>query len=483
MAKEYKTTIGLEVHLQLSTRTKAFCGCVNQFGKEANTAVCPVCLGFPGSLPVLNREYLRNATKVALALHCKVADRMKFDRKNYFYPDLPKNYQISQYDMPLSSNGFVMIAEGDQVKRIGITRVHMEEDAGKLIHDEAGLFSLVDFNRSGTPLLEIVSEPDMDSPQQAYCYLTTLKAILEYLDVSDCNMQEGSLRCDANISVAPKGDNRLGAKVELKNMNTFKGVRLALEYEQKRQVKLLSGGEKVIQQTRLWDEHKKTTELMRTKEEAHDYRYFPEPDLVPFKIDASVVEEIRKTIPEMPSDKRTRFIRDYKISDYDAGVIVADKSMSEYFEETIGLGGDPKSMANWLLSDVLRYMNAHEIEFKLLAVNMPAKALVDMQALIDNATISGKMAKDLVCDIMATGKSPAQIVKDKAMVQITDAGEIEIHAAEVIADNPDIVKDYLSGNEKVFGFLVGQLMKRTKGKANPKLANRLLKKRLDKEKR
>jgi len=474
--KNYQTTIGLEVHLQLSTKTKAFCGCLNRFGEGPNTCVCPVCLGLPGSLPVLNREFLRYGIKVALALHGDIIDIMKFDRKNYFYPDLPKNYQISQYDMPLSSGGAIAIKTEGPPKRIGITRVHMEEDAGKLIHDEDRPVSLVDFNRTGTPLLEIVSEPEIASPEEAHLYLTEIKAILEYLEISDCNMEEGSLRCDANISVRPEGQKELGVKVELKNMNSFRWVKEALEYEQARQIKALSSREKITQETRLWNENKRITESMRTKEEAQDYRYFPEPDLVPFKIDSGVVEEIRKTIPEMPAVKRERFMREYSISEYDASVLASDKTMSDFFESCIKIYPKPKIVVNWLMGDVLKHLNAHNLEFK--EIDITPEGLIEMLELIDKATISGKIAKAVLGDMLSSGRSAQEIVKAKALTQITDHSEIEKMADEVIAENEKVANDYIGGKDKAIGFLVGRLMKKTKGKANPQLANSILKERL-----
>ncbi|MFH1867448.1 MAG: Asp-tRNA(Asn)/Glu-tRNA(Gln) amidotransferase subunit GatB [Candidatus Omnitrophota bacterium] len=483
----YITTIGLEIHLQLNTKTKAFCGCANEFGREPNTNVCPVCLGLPGSLPALNIEYLKYAIRAALALNCDIAEVMKFDRKNYFYPDLPKNYQISQFDMPLSLGGYVEVAVSDSVKRIGITRVHMEEDAGKLIHDENKPFSYIDFNRCGTPLLEIVSEPDIVSPDEAYAYLTTLKAILEYLGISDCNMQEGSLRCDANISIRPPDQKELNPKVELKNMNTFKGVRQALEYEEARQMKLFSSGKSTIQETRLWDADRKATEPMRAKEEAHDYRYFPEPDLPRFNIDRELIRGIERDLPEMPDEKRRRFIKDYYISEYDSSCLVSDKAMAEYFEECLALFGDnqkndnAKIVANWLMGDISRYLNSKNLEFKALREITSPKNLFHMLRLIDKGTISGKIAKDILPEMLSTGKSAEDIVKSKGLTQITDQAEVEQFAEEVITENQKVADDYIAGKDKALGFLVGALMKKTKGKANPQLANDILKKKLKRE--
>ena len=474
---QYLTTIGLEIHLQISTNSKAFCGCLNEFGNPPNTSVCPVCLGLPGSLPVLNEAYLHSAIKVALALDSKVADNMKFDRKNYFYPDLPKNYQISQYDMPLALGGHVDISVDDKIKRIGITRVHMEEDAGKLIHDEKVPSSYVDFNRTGTPLLEIVSEPDLSSPEEAYQYLVTLKAILEYLDVSDCNMQEGSLRCDANISLRPGSQKALGRKVELKNMNSFKGVRDALLYEEIRQEKALLSGEVIVQQTRLWNEQKQVSEPMRTKEQAHDYRYFPDPDLLPFTIDKSLVKKIEATLPETASKKCKRFVKEYGLSDYDAGILVSDRAIADYFESCIALYYNPKAIANWIIGDTLRYINANHIAF--IDIKMTPELLVGLLELIDSGKISGKIAKELIEDILATGKSANDIVQEKGMSQISDESAIEKIADEVISENRLVVADYIAGKTNAIGFLVGQLMKKTKGKANPQIANNILKKKIE----
>jgi len=475
----YLTTIGLEIHLQLSTKTKAFCGCKNSFGGKPNTSVCPVCLGLPGSLPVLNSQYLSYAIKVALALSSNISDRMKFDRKNYFYPDLPKNYQISQYDMPLSLGGYVDIVRDDKPKRIGITRVHMEEDAGKLIHSKSRPSSYVDFNRTGTPLLEIVSEPDMSSPEEAYQYLTAVKSILKYLDVSDCNMEEGSLRCDANISIRPKGQKELGTKVELKNMNSFKGVRDALIYEEKRQARALLAGESIIQQTRLWNEQKQVSESMRTKEAAHDYRYFPDPDLLLFTIDAALVDEIRLTLPEMPEKKKERFIKDCGLSGYDASVLVSDRSMSNFFESCMKLYPESKTIVNWLTGDILKHLNANNLEFS--DAKLTPQHLVGMLKLIDNNIISGKIAKEVLSDMLLTGNSADDIIQDKGLIQISDEGAIEKLACDVVNENPKVADDYFSGKTNALGFLVGQLMKKSKGKANPQLANLAIKKRLDRK--
>lgn len=476
--KQYQTVIGLEVHLQLSTKTKAFCGCKNEFGLPANSAACPVCLGFPGSLPVLNKQFLEYAIKAASALNCKIADRMKFDRKNYFYPDLPKNYQISQYDTPLSTDGYLEAIEEDgAIKKIRIKRVHMEEDAGKLIHEQTDK-SLVDFNRCGTPLLEIVSEPDINSPDEAYLYLITLKNILKYLEVSDCDMEKGSLRCDANISIKPAGSKELGVKIELKNMNTFKGARAALEYEEKRQTDLLESGGAIIQQTRLWNPNEKVTKSMRTKEEAHDYRYFPEPDLVPYEIDFDWVKEITEQMPELPNKRKARFMQDYAISEYDAGILVSDKSMSAYFEQCIKLYPEPKVIINWLTSEILKYLNSKNMQFSQFT--LPAEYLVDMLKMIDEGKISGKIAKEVLTGMVESGKSAKDIVKEKALTQISDEAKIKEVAREVLKQNPQAVEDYKGGKSTAITFLTGQVMKATKGKANPAVVNKLLREELEK---
>jgi aspartyl-tRNA(Asn)/glutamyl-tRNA(Gln) amidotransferase subunit B len=469
----YITTIGMEIHLQLLTKTKAFCGCVNEFGRKPNTAVCPVCLGLPGSLPVLNKEYLYRAIKTALALNCKVSGCMKFDRKNYFYPDIPKNYQISQYDRPLSKGGFLdIITEEGRPKRIGITRVHMEEDAGKLMHDEIGIFSFIDLNRAGMPLLEIVSEPDISSPEEAHVYLKALKSVLEYLDVSDCNMEEGSLRCDANISIRPEGEKKLGVKVELKNMNSFRATRQALEYEQQRQANILSKGENIVQQTRLWNEKKKITEVMRTKEEAHDYRYFPDPDLPDFIIDEAMIESIRESLPEMPQIKQERFQQEYGLSAYNVSVLATDKLASDFFEQCVKLYAKPKPIANWIIGELHSYLNEKNIPFE--ALSLKPQQLTKMLELIDKGVISNKMAKDVLWEILASGKGPEEIVQERGFSQITDRSEIERLAREVLNENPKVRNDYISGKKNALGFLVGQLMKKTQGKANPAIVNEAL---------
>ncbi len=473
---EYEPVIGLEVHVQLKTNTKAFCSCSTEFGLAANTQTCPVCLGLPGVLPVLNETYLQYAIRVALAFNCTVANYIKFDRKNYFYPDLPKGYQISQYDLPLASKGYLEIEIEAEKKKIDITRIHMEEDAGKLIHSKNA--SQVDFNRVGTPLLEIVSEPDMNSAAEAYAYLTQLKNILEYLEVSDCDMEKGSLRCDANISLRPRGQTKLGVKTELKNMNSFKGVRDALNYEIARQEKQLKEGEKIVQETRLWDEERQKTFLMRTKEHAHDYRYFPEPDLVPFTITDTTIEKMKKDIPELPAAKKMRLASAYKLSEYDAKVISADKHLALYFEEAAKNYTNPKLVANWLMGDIMGYLNANQIDTKKLAKLLPSAKLIDMLELIDKGVISGKIAKEILPEMLSSGKDAGQIIKAKNLSQISDSDQLESIIDEVIKENPAVVEDFKNGKSKATMFLVGQVMKKTRGKANPQLVNSIIQKKL-----
>jgi len=470
----YETVIGLEVHLQLATKTKAFCGCSTKFGAEPNSHTCPVCLGFPGSLPVLNGEAFNFSIKVALALNCKIQDLIKFDRKNYYYPDLPKNFQISQYDMPLSYDGFVDIISGDKPKRIRVKRVHLEEDAGKLMHESAR--SLVDYNRAGMPLLEIVTEPDINSPDEAYDYLVKLKSILKYLRVSDCDMEKGSLRCDANISLRPKGETKLGTKVEIKNMNSFKNVRAGLEFEVKRQLSAIEDGEKIRQETRLWDADKEITLPMRSKEEAEDYRYFPEPDLVPFVVDKNEVERVRNALPELPEAKCARFVKDMGLSEYDASVITSDVDMAEYFEKASGLYANKKTIANWLMGDISAKLKEKELQINELGIQ--PKWLVNLLELIDTGTISGKMAKSVLAEAIDTKCDPKEIVTRKGLSQVNDRGEIETIIRSVLSKNAKSIADYKSGKKNALAFLIGQVMKESKGKANPAVTGELLKKEL-----
>ncbi len=483
---EYEPVIGLEVHAQLLTRSKMFCGCSTTFGEEPNTLTCPVCTGQPGSLPVVNRKAVEFAIKLGLATNCRITPYSLFARKNYFYPDLPKGYQISMYEYPLAVDGFIEVIEQgeksnspDRGKRINIIRIHMEEDAGKLKHGETfetASFSYVDFNRTGVPLVEIVSGPDIRTPQEAGDYLRELRAILQYLEICTGNMEEGNFRCDANVSVRPKGQKEFGTRTELKNMNSFRHVEKALEYEIKRQIAVLEDGEKVVQETRLWDVDQGVTASMRGKEEAHDYRYFPDPDLVPLRIDEKWVEEIRKTLPELPAEKRERFVREFGLPEYDAGILTLTKPLSAYYEEAVGLFPEPKTVSNWVMGELLRELKKDEREIGQCPVT--PQHLAEMLEMVKKGTISGKIAKDVFEEMYRTGEPPAKIVKEKGWIQILDEAEIERAIQRVVETNPKLVEDYQKGKEKLFGFFVGEVMKETKGKANPKLLNELLKQRL-----
>lgn len=473
---KYETVIGLEVHVELSTKTKIFCGCSTEFGAPPNTHTCPVCLGHPGVLPVLNKEAVNYAIKAALALNCEIAEYSKFDRKNYFYPDLPKAYQISQYDQPIGQNGWIEIEVDGEKKRIGITRVHLEEDAGKLNHMEEGEGSLVDFNRVGVPLIEIVSEPDLRSPAEAKAYLEKLKSIIQYTGVSDVKMEEGSLRCDANISLRPMGETRLGTKTEMKNLNSFRNVERALQYEQTRQAELLDRGETIVQQTLRWLEDQNKTKLMRSKEEAHDYRYFPEPDLVRLHIDEAWKEEIRSSIPELPDARKERYTREYGLSHYDASILTVAKAVADFFDETVASGADPKLASNWITSDLLGFLNAEGKELSDIPLT-PAN-LANMIQLIQKGTISTKIAKKVFKEMLESGKEPEKIVEEQGLVQISDEGQLKEEVAKVLAANPQSIEDLKSGKDRALGFLVGQVMKATKGKANPQMVNQLIREQI-----
>ncbi|MUG46584.1 Asp-tRNA(Asn)/Glu-tRNA(Gln) amidotransferase subunit GatB [Paenibacillus sp. FSL W8-0186] len=469
---KYETVIGLEVHVELHTKSKIFCGCSTEFGAPPNSHTCPVCLGHPGVLPVLNRQAVDYAMKAAMALNCEIADVSKFDRKNYFYPDSPKAYQISQYDQPIGENGYIDIEVDGKTKRIGITRLHLEEDAGKLTHIDGGYASLVDFNRVGTPLVEIVSEPDISSPEEAKAYLEKLRAIMQYCDVSDVKMEEGSMRCDANISLRPVGQKELGTRAELKNMNSFRGVQRGLEYEQYRQAEILDEGGEVVQETRRWDETQGKTFSMRGKEEAHDYRYFPDPDLVTLYIDQAWKDRIRASIPELPDARKARYTEQFGLPSYDAEVITSSKALADLFESSLEFTKDAKSVSNWIMGDLLGYLNTNGQE--LSDVKLTGQGLGEMIGLIEKGTISSKIAKTVFKEMLQSGKLPQQIVEEQGLVQISDEGAILAIVNEVIADNPASVEDYKAGKEKAIGFLVGQVMKRSKGKANPGLVNKLL---------
>ncbi len=479
MATNYETVIGLEVHLQLSTESKIFCGCSTSFGADPNENTCPVCVGLPGTLPVLNKKVVDYAIMAGLALNCEIAEYSKFDRKNYFYPDLPKAYQISQYDLPVAQDGQIEIETEEGIFNIGVTRVHLEEDAGKLIHEgtiDKSTGSLIDYNRGGIPLIEIVSEPDMRSPAQARAYLTELKKTMEYLDISDCNMEEGSLRCDANVSLRPVGQKELGVKAELKNMNSFSSVEKGLEYEVARQKKLLDNNKEVVQETRTWDEKLNKTISMRGKEEAHDYRYFPEPDLVPLEISREWVAEINETLPELPREKYKRFISEFSLPAYDAGVLTGDKEMALLFEETISYFNDPKTISNWIMSEYLRLLN--ESELTVSASKIDAEGLGTMLKMVDDGVISGKIAKTVFEKMFETGDRPAAIVEEEGLKQISDSDKLAEIVNRIIADNPDAVEDIQAGKDRAIGYLVGQVMKETRGKANPGMVNKMLREKV-----
>jgi aspartyl-tRNA(Asn)/glutamyl-tRNA(Gln) amidotransferase subunit B len=470
--RKYETVIGLEVHVELHTNSKIFCGCSTSFGAPPNTHTCPICLGHPGVLPVLNKQAVEYAMKAALALNCEIAEVTKFDRKNYFYPDSPKAYQISQYDQPIGENGWIDIEVDGKTKRIGITRLHLEEDAGKLTHMEGGFGSLVDFNRVGTPLVEIVSEPDIRSAEEARAYLEKLRAIMLYCDVSDVKMEEGSMRCDANISLRPYGQEKFGTRAELKNMNSFRGVHRGLEYEEFRQAEVLDEGCIVVQETRRWDEAKEQTFSMRGKEESHDYRYFPDPDLVKVHIDSQWIERVKSSIPELPDSRKARYTSELGLPGYDAEVITSTLQLAELFEESMNYTKDAKSVSNWIMGDLLGYLNQNNLE--LSAVKLTGKGLGEMIGLIEKGTISSKIAKTVFKEMLEGGKAPQQIVEEKGLVQISDEGAIKGIVEQVIQNNPQSVADYKAGKEKAVGFLVGQVMKETKGKANPGLVNKLI---------
>jgi aspartyl-tRNA(Asn)/glutamyl-tRNA(Gln) amidotransferase subunit B len=467
---EFETIIGLEVHVELKTNSKIFCGCSTNFGAPPNTNVCPICLGHPGVLPVVNHQAVDFAMRAALALNCEINRETKFDRKNYFYPDNPKAYQVSQFDKPIGEHGWIEIEVGGNKKKIGITRIHMEEDAGKLTHTADG--SLVDLNRQGTPLVEIVSEPDIRTPEEAYAYLEKLKAIIQYTGVSDCKMEEGSLRCDANISIRPVGQEEFGTKAELKNLNSFAFVQKGLEHEEKRQREVVSGGGEILQETRRYDEASKTTLLMRVKEGSDDYRYFPEPDLVSIFIDDEWMDRVKSEIPELPDARQERYVGEFGLPEYDAKVLTMTKEMADFFEGTITAGADAKQASNWIMGEVSAYLNNEGRELHQTALT--AEGLAGMIKLIGNGTISNKIAKTVFKELIENGGDAEKIVKEKGLVQISDEGAIREIVVKILDANEQSVADYKDGKEKAVGFLVGQVMKETKGKANPPLVNKLI---------
>jgi aspartyl-tRNA(Asn)/glutamyl-tRNA(Gln) amidotransferase subunit B len=473
---QFEPVIGLEVHAQLKTATKIFCGCSTEFGAAPNTQICPICLGMPGVLPVLNRKVVDYTLRMALATDCTIPPHSRFARKNYFYPDLPKGYQISQYELPIAVNGRLDIDVDGRTRRIGITRIHMEEDAGKLVHDPARPVSRVDLNRTGVPLMEIVSEPDLRSPAEAGAYLRTLRSIIRWIDIGDGNMEEGSFRCDANVSIRPEGTQSLGTRTEIKNLNSFKHVEKAIAYEIARQTEVLLDGGAVAQETRLWDPDKSVTLSMRSKEEAHDYRYFPDPDLLPLVIDAQWVESIRAGLPELPAQRRSRFAARMGLSDYDAGVLTASRELADYFEACLKAYDQPKAVANWIMGPLLGLLNAREkaiTDSPVAAGNLAA-----LVKLIDDAVISGTIAKTVFDEMAATGKAPADIVAAKGLAQVSDSSALENEIDRIIAAHPEEAARYRSGQTKLLGFFVGRVMKATKGKANPQMVNAIITQKL-----
>jgi len=477
---KYEAVIGLEIHSELKTATKIFCGCATTFGAEQNTHTCPVCLGLPGVLPVVNKKVVEFAIKAGLATNCKINHYSKFDRKNYYYPDLPKNWQTSQYDLPIAYEGHVDIEVDGVKKTVRLTRIHMEEDAGKLVHSGTTIkdssSSNVDYNRTGVPLIEIVSEPDMHSAAEARAYMEKIKSILEYIDVSNCRMEEGNLRADINVSLRPAGSDKLGTRTEMKNINSFKALEDAINYEIERQAEVLDDGGKIIQETRTWNPEKGITQSMRSKEDAQDYRYMPEPDLPPIVTTDEEIEAYRKSLPELPDARRERLIKTFGLSEYDAGIITSSRAMAEYFDAVVNFGADAKSAANWIMGDLSKNLNAENLTIENSPVD--AKRLAEMILLIQKGTISGKIAKTVFVEMWKSSDSPEKIVNDKGLVQITDTGAIEGVVDEVIAKNPKAVEEYRAGKKKAIGSLVGQVMKLTKGKANPQLVNKLLAEKL-----
>jgi len=474
---KFEPVIGLEIHAQLKTKTKIFCGCSTSFGAPPNTHTCPVCLGMPGVLPVLNKKVVEYTLRMAIATDCKVAGKSRFARKNYFYPDLPKGYQISQYELPIAEFGHVDIEMNGDKKRIGITRIHMEEDAGKLVHDPDRPISMVDFNRTGVPLIEIVSEPDIRSPEGAGAYLRQLRSIVRYLGICDGNLEEGSFRCDANISIRPEGSQILGTRTELKNLNSFKNVEKAILYEINRQKEILMEGGKVTQETRLWDAAKNRTMSMRGKEEAHDYRYFPDPDLLPLVIDDDWIDSVKKSLPELPETKKKRFMKQYQLPVYDAAFLTSDRNVAHFFEKCVKIFPDSKQVSNWVMGALSAHLNAQGITINQSPIS--PENLAGLLVLIDQGVISGKIAKTVFDEMGKSGKTPDQIVNEKGLVQVTDADAIEKVVSDVLARSSDEVEAYRGGKTKLLGYFVGQVMKETKGKASPKIVNDLLKKMLD----
>ena len=476
--EDYEVIIGLEVHAELSTKTKIFCSCPTAFGAAPNTHTCPICMAMPGTLPVLNEKVVEYAVKAGLATNCEISRNSKNDRKNYFYPDLPKSYQISQFDKPLCEHGYVEIEINGEKKKIRLTRIHIEEDAGKLNHDEFGGGSLVDLNRAGVPLIEIVSEPDLRSAEEVEQYLRKLKSILEYIEVSDCKMQEGSLRADVNVSVRKKGETKLGTRTEMKNMNSFRSIVRAIEYEVDRQIDVIENGGKIDQETLRWDDVSGKTFPVRDKEDAQDYRYFPDPDLVAIKLSEEYIENIKNSLPELPESRKERYLQEYKLSEKDAKLITASKYLSDLFEEAVKVCNNPKAVNNWIISDISRILN--ETEMEPIQIPFDAKQLGKLVVLIDKGTISSSIGKKVLVELFENPRDPEDIIKEKGWIQISDEGAIKEVVLKILENNPQSIADYKGGKDKALGFLVGQAMKETKGKANPQMLNKMFLEELNK---
>ncbi|MDA8406019.1 MAG: Asp-tRNA(Asn)/Glu-tRNA(Gln) amidotransferase subunit GatB [Deltaproteobacteria bacterium] len=469
---EFEAVIGLEIHAQLLTNSKAFCSCTTKFGSEPNSHTCPICQGMPGSLPVFNKTALEYTVLMAIACNCQINGVSRFARKNYYYPDLPKNYQISQYELPVAEHGWIDVDTSSGIKRIGITRIHMEEDAGKLIHDEHKPISYVDLNRTGVPLIEIVSEPDIRTTEEAAAYLKSLRSILVYLGICDGNMEEGSFRCDANVSIRPKGQTSLGTKTELKNMNSFKNVQKGLQYEIERHTEILRDGGSIVQETRLFDPSTGATVSMRSKEQAHDYRYFPDPDLLPLKVESDLIEKMKLALPELPRQKRDRFVRDLGIPEYDAGVLTAERSLAQFFEDTVTIFPNPKSVSNWIMTEFMRAAKGQD-PGTISSPVTPAN-LAKLLSMIEDGTISGKIGKTVFDEMWVSGKSPDQIVREKGLMQVSDISELTDVIKKILTENPGEVSRYLAGKTQLLAFFVGQTMRATRGKANPQVVNEIL---------
>ena len=476
--EDYEVVIGLEVHSELSTKTKIFCSCPTEFGGEPNTHCCPICMAMPGALPALNKKVVEYAIKAGLATNCKIANISKNDRKNYFYPDLPKSYQISQYDIPLCTDGYVEIETENGTKKIGLTRIHIEEDAGKLNHDEYSRGSLVDLNRAGVPLIEIVSEPDLRSAEEADIYLKKLKSILEYIEVSDCKMQEGSLRADVNVSVRKKGTKEFGTRTEMKNMNSFRSITRAIEYEAERQIEVLEQGGKIEQETLRWDEVSGKTFSMRDKEDAQDYRYFPDPDLAIIKISDEMIEKIKSELPEMPENRRERYIKEFNLPEYDSNILTSSKYISDLFENAVKICNNPKAVSNWIMTDITRILNEKEQEPN--EIPFSAEQLGELVILIDKGTISSAITKKVLEELFENPRNPEEIIKEKGWIQISDEGAIKEVVLKILEANPQSIVDFKAGKDRALGFLVGQAMKETKGKANPQMLNKMFLEELNK---